>query len=582
MKRLVCLTAVTVAVAGLSAVADEADAPEEQKLIARARVLGPDTPPPSEDMEDGDDDDEAQPATGGVPPQYRSRRYHQSQYSVDQTGVRFVLPLAVRPILVEALITVDGKPFRTKREQRIDQILATLAEPPEPAPESVDSEVDKPSEPVASDSETSKDAPPAESESDDPDDEAENAGADTEPETDNEPPPPDNSIPGRLRRYAAATGRSPSREEVRWLLQNWVDGPVLLILNDNFQRIRARQTPVFRVLDRDEDGVLSEVEIAQADASLMRYDRNQDDVLSYDEVSVGANRTPEVDDFTPSSAPMILLDDLANPRTWRLLAGTYVGPEGGNSDAVSEFDLDSSGDLSAEELAWQSARRPDLTLVVTFNTETPEQSRIEVPGSAESLGEVTATARESSITLAVAGSLVEFSTAQRRDEADADQISVGAVRDGYPLLPALDFNDDGRLTLRELRQTVAQVASFDRNEDLRIARAEIPSTLRVSIGFGATVHQHLATVRAVHSPAPGSKVSPPDWFVRIDVNKDGDLTIKEFLGTREQFAEFDKDMDGLLSVAEAVAKEEETEVADEVEKKTEPTSPPVDDPTSDE
>ena len=33
----------------------------------------------------------------------------------------------------------------------------------------------------------------------------------------------------------------------------------------------------------------------------------------------------------------------------------------------------------------------------------------------------------------------------------SDQISIGAVNDGYPMLPDLDPNDDGRLTVRELR-----------------------------------------------------------------------------------------------------------------------------------
>jgi hypothetical protein len=38
----------------------------------------------------------------------------------------------------------------------------------------------------------------------------------------------------------------------------------------------------------------------------------------------------------------------------------------------------------------------------------------------------------------------------------------------------------------------------------------------------------------------------------MDKNSDRDLSRNEFLGTTEQFRQFDTDADGLLSVAEAV------------------------------
>ena len=43
----------------------------------------------------------------------------------------------------------------------------------------------------------------------------------------------------------------------------------------------------------------------------------------------------------------------------------------------------------------------------------------------------------------------------------------------------------------------------------------------------------------------------PDWFASMDKNHDRDLSRGEFLGTTEQFRQFDTDGDGLLSVAEA-------------------------------
>ena len=43
------------------------------------------------------------------------------------------------------------------------------------------------------------------------------------------------------------------------------------------------------------------------------------------------------------------------------------------------------------------------------------------------------------------------------------------------------------------------------------------------------------------------------WFQKMDRNRDGDVSRKEFLGTDEQFRAIDTDGDGLISVAEAEA-----------------------------
>jgi Ca2+-binding EF-hand superfamily protein len=42
----------------------------------------------------------------------------------------------------------------------------------------------------------------------------------------------------------------------------------------------------------------------------------------------------------------------------------------------------------------------------------------------------------------------------------------------------------------------------------------------------------------------------PRWFKRMDRNRDGDLSRREFLGPLETFTQFDQDKDGLISVEE--------------------------------
>ena len=43
----------------------------------------------------------------------------------------------------------------------------------------------------------------------------------------------------------------------------------------------------------------------------------------------------------------------------------------------------------------------------------------------------------------------------------------------------------------------------------------------------------------------------PEWFRKMDRNNDGDISLKEWLGTEEEFRKIDADGDGLISVEEA-------------------------------
>ena len=357
----------------------------------------------------------------------------------------------------------------------------------------------------------------------------------------------ENALVARLRRHAEATQRPPPVDEVRWLLSHWLDGPVLLSLDENFQRVRAHAAPLFKLLDRDEDQVISSAEIAQAEQSLWKYDGNQDEVLSLAEINKGAERTPDSASPLPMAPPMIAIERLATAAVFQRLSQSY-------NDPLKRFDSDADGKLSQAELEALATSPADLAIAVNFDSQSPDRSTLAVTAADQSRVKEPPIIRESSLTLHIGRTWLELTAVQAAGASGTDQVSFGAVRDGYPLLPEIDTNEDGRLTIRELNEVGKKLLSFDRNGDGAIGNTELLPTLRLSFGLGPIVHRQLETVRSLHSQpttaAPPS-VTPPEWFTRMDRNADLDVTPREFLGAKEQFAALDADGDGLISAGEA-------------------------------
>jgi hypothetical protein len=118
----------------------------------------------------------------------------------------------------------------------------------------------------------------------------------------------------------------------------------------------------------------------------------------------------------------------------------------------------------------------------------------------------------------------------------------------------MDLNRDRRLGEREVREAVARVSSWDRNGDGVVSSDEIPHNFQMSIARGQVVPA--ANPRVAHSGVTVPAVSTaagPSWFRKMDRNRDGDISRREFLGTRADFDRMDTDKDGLLSPGEAAA-----------------------------
>lgn len=149
---------------------------------------------------------------------------------------------------------------------------------------------------------------------------------------------------------------------------------------------------------------------------------------------------------------------------------------------------------------------------------------------------------------------------ERRQMPIKTQLRGTATNDGNSLFQTLDQSGDGRLSLREMRNASDHLKSLDKNDDGTLAGSEIPVTisLRFSQGNSGGGFGRVSAFRANAGrrpiTEPPNPESAPEWFRRMDRNGDGDVTLKEFLGTKEQFKAFDKNADGLLEPKEAKAK----------------------------
>ncbi len=131
----------------------------------------------------------------------------------------------------------------------------------------------------------------------------------------------------------------------------------------------------------------------------------------------------------------------------------------------------------------------------------------------------------------------------------------------------LDVNNDGRLSPRELGQAVVQFVQWDENSDRAISRNEVPDDTRIWFETGrpnlfgnvTAVRQRVTQrrKRPEQNPKRTKAEKPPEWFAKMDHNRDGDVSRREFLGPTQLFSKLDLDSDGLLNSKEAAAEKRE-------------------------
>jgi Ca2+-binding EF-hand superfamily protein len=146
---------------------------------------------------------------------------------------------------------------------------------------------------------------------------------------------------------------------------------------------------------------------------------------------------------------------------------------------------------------------------------------------------------------------------EQQAEVSRARVTLSGTEQGKLLFDVVDANRDGRLSPRELAEAPSKLPRWDRNRDGKLVADEIPHQYAISIGRGGGGAQFaspvpVATAAFVKSPSPTpAAAAGPAWFQKMDRNRDGDLSPREFLGTAEQFKRLDADDDGLIDPREA-------------------------------
>ncbi len=138
--------------------------------------------------------------------------------------------------------------------------------------------------------------------------------------------------------------------------------------------------------------------------------------------------------------------------------------------------------------------------------------------------------------------------------AARSQMVFSVADQGRAIFAIMDLNRDRRLSVREIRDAVALVSSWDRNGDGHVRSDEIPHHYEMSIGRGQVTGVGIpafAAARMASSPASRAVPAGPSWFRKMDRNGDGDISRREFLGPRADFERLDANHDGLIDAEEA-------------------------------
>lgn len=136
-----------------------------------------------------------------------------------------------------------------------------------------------------------------------------------------------------------------------------------------------------------------------------------------------------------------------------------------------------------------------------------------------------------------------------------NQVVMTVQNDGKSLFEILDTNLDRRLSPRELKKSVQRIKEYDGNHDQALDAAELRGHFKLTFELGKPelfIFNPQINSMAMRQNAAVQRTSTgPLWFQRMDRNRDGDISPREFLFDASLFQKLDQNQDRLISSEEA-------------------------------
>lgn len=140
-----------------------------------------------------------------------------------------------------------------------------------------------------------------------------------------------------------------------------------------------------------------------------------------------------------------------------------------------------------------------------------------------------------------------------------DQVVMTVENDGKSLFEILDTDLDQRLSPRELQRSLQRVKEYDGNQDQSLDTSELRGHFKLTFELGKPelfVFDPRINAMSMNQNRPVQRtLTGPRWFQRMDRNRDGDISPREFLFAPSLFIKLDLDHDQLISPAEAESAE---------------------------
>ena len=433
----------------------------------------------------------------------------------EESSQRLLLCTPRGPLVARIYITIDGTPFRAEATKRVDELLAAL------------------------DADGDGQTPWSEA--------FDNAAFAVGPF---ETPPDDNRGRARLLRSVDLDRDGQvSREEIHFLLAHESFGApdFDLTADPGAQLVDRYDSYVWRLLDVDDDGILSAEEFLGAAERLKSRDADDDDLLHADEVNpyisvVDPQGTMMTEDSYAGlgSASVIQLGFDAEWSTVRTALDEHYLPDDEfqpesfpmTPGLFAALDGDGDGSLADHEFVRLNRVPPHLELEVHFGRTgdlPPGIAMVEL--SSEIAGLNPRIARgERGVTLELSGIKVRFFS---NDPGAADYQQLAAAQ-----LAALDANSDGYLEESELPEGNPDMefsfANLDTSGDGKVYPDELAAYIE---------RQQAAQLKQVRATSAGLEDA---LYSALDTSNDGRLTLREIVDAPRRLAELDSDGDGAL------------------------------------